>query len=70
MNDKYLESGLPKYLKDSLDEYQISLAKIEAGEKDYRFDLYYDGLRSNINVAENGKQISKAQANYLRNKYL
>lgn len=70
MNDEYLESGLPKYLKDSLDEYKISLAKIEDGEKDYRFDLYYDGLRSNINVAENGKQISKAQASYLRNKYL
>lgn len=70
MNDEYLESGLPKYLKDSLDEYKISLVKIEAGEKDYRFDLYYDGLRSNINVAENGKQISKVQANYLRNKYL
>ena len=69
-DDNSMESGLPKYLKESLDEYKISLEKIEAGQKDYRFDLYYDGLRSNINVAENWKQISKEQANYLRNKYL
>jgi len=70
INKEYLEGGLPKYLKESLDEYKISLQKIESGQKDLRFDLYYDGLRSNINVAENGYQISKEQANYLRNKYL
>lgn len=70
MNEDFLESGLPKYLRVSLEEYKTSLAKIESGQKDCRFDLYYDGLRSNINVAENGKQISKEQANYIRNKYL
>lgn len=71
MDDKeYLECNLPKYLKVSIDEYKESLSKIEAGIKDYRFDLYYDGLRSNINVAENGKQISKEQAEYIREKYL
>ena len=70
MIEDFLENGLPKYLKVSLDEYKESLARIEAGHKDCRFDLYYDGLRSNINVAENGKQISSEQANYIRNKYL
>lgn len=66
----YLECGLPLYLKESLDEYKISLGNIENGKKDLHFDLYYDGLRSNINVAENGQQISKAQAQYLRKTYL
>ena len=71
MEDKsYFECGLPKYLAQSLEEYKISLEKIESGQTDTRFDLYYDGFRSNINVAENGAQISHEQANYLRQKYL
>ena len=70
MNDTYMEGGLPGYLKTAVDEYKVSLAKIESGQKDYRFDLYYDGLRSSINAAENGHQISRDQANYLRDKYL
>ena len=57
-------------MRVSLDEYKVSLSKIESGQKDCRFDLYYDGLRSNINVAENGRQISREQANYIREKYL
>lgn len=70
MDKSFLEHGLPPYLRVSLDEYKVSLSKIESGQKDCRFDLYYDGLRSNINVAENGRQISREQANYIREKYL
>ena len=44
----YLECGLSSYLKESLEEYKVSLAKIESDQKDCRFDLYYDGVRRKI----------------------
>lgn len=69
-NRNYLECNLPPYLELALDEYKVSINKIDNGIEDCRLDLYFDGLRACINTAENANEISSEQAWYLRNEYL
>lgn len=66
----YLECGLPPYLQTSLENMIASWNKIDSGQKDYRWDLYWNELNADINSAEIEQEISPNQAWYLREKYL
>ncbi len=68
--DAYLEKGLPAYLQDSIDMMEASWKRVDSGEKDYHWDIYWCDLNSDINYAEVEQQISPDQAWYLRRKYL
>lgn len=67
---EYLEKGLPPYLNESLENMKTSWAKIDSGEKDLHWDLYWCELNADINSAEVDNTISYEQADYLREKYL
>lgn len=67
---EYLERGLPPYLNESLKNMKASWARLEKGEKDLRWDLYWCELNADINSAEVDNVISHDQADYLREKYL
>ena len=70
-NDKaYLECGLPPYLQESLADMKKSWARIDNGEEDIRWDIYWCALNADINCAEVDKRITSEQANYLRREYL
>lgn len=71
-NENYLEKTediLPDNSKQILQRYIKSLTLKKAGKSDYRLDLYYCELNSEINVLENSGFLSSEQAWYLRNKY-
>ena len=65
-----LENGLPPYLNESLKNMKASWDRIDNGEKDLRWDLYWCELNADINSAEVDNVISHEQADYLRKKYL
>ena len=67
---KYLECGLPQFLKESLEAMKIAWRKIDSGEEYLRWDCDYCSLQSDINSAEVNQIISSEQAWYLREKYL
>lgn len=69
-NTGYLECGLPPYLQTSLENMVSSWKRIDSGQKDYRWDLYWNELNADINSAEIEQEISSNQAWYLREKYL
>lgn len=69
-NHRYLECGLPPYLKKSLDDMKKSWEIEDSGERDIHWDLYWCELNASINSAEVEQTISKEQAVYLRQKYL
>ena len=69
-DNKYLEIGLPKELKNSIQEITESWERIDNGISDLHWDIAWDSLNSDINVAEVEQLISAKQANYLRKKYL
>ena len=62
-NDIYLEYNIPKFLKDSINNFKKN-------KKTTLSDIYYCTLQSDINVAEVGGSITPNQACYLRKKYL
>lgn len=67
---EYLECDLPTYLQASLETMIASWKRIDSGQKDYRWDLYWCELNADINAAEVEQEISAEQAWYLREKYL
>ena len=69
-NTERLEKGLPPYLNESLKNMKASWKRIDNGEKDLRWDLYWCELNADINSAEVDNVISHEQADYLRKKYL
>ena len=70
MNREYLECGLPPYLQTSVENMIASWEKLDGGEKDAHWDLYWCELNADINSAEVEQEISSEQAGYLRKKYL
>lgn len=70
VNKNYLETDLPKYLRNSINKMQLAWNKIEDGKKYSLFDCDYCELQSDINTAEVSNSISSEQAWYLREKYL
>lgn len=70
INKEYLERGLPPYLQTSLENMIASWARMDRGETDYQWDLYWCELNADINSAEVDQVISSEQAWYLREKYL
>lgn len=70
MEESYLECGLPKYLKLSIDNYKKGLEKIRLHEKYLHMDCDFCELQSSINSAEVDEEITSEQANFLRSKYL
>lgn len=70
VDKSYLECGLPRYLQESLEIMKETWAKLDRGEKYYRWDGDYCSLQTDINCAEVDGEISSEQAWYLREKYL
>ena len=70
LDQTYLERGLPPYLQKSVDAMASSWKKEDRGEKDLHWDIYWCDLNADINSAEVEQEISREQANYLRQKYL
>ena len=70
LDESYLEIDLPGYLEESLANMKKSWAKVDAGEFDMHWDLYWCELNADINSAEVNSLISQRQAGYLRDKYL
>lgn len=66
----YREIGLPKWLEESRDAFLKADKKIALGGTCLDWDCYYCEFQSDINVAEIEENITKEQADYLRNKYL
>ena len=58
------------YLKISLQNMIKSWERIDRGEKDLHWDLYWCELNADLNSAEVENLISSEQAWYLRRKYL
>jgi plasmid maintenance system antidote protein VapI len=67
---RYLEHGLPPYLRSSLESMKASWKIIDRGETDLHWDLCWSELNADINSAEVEQEISSEQAWYLRKKYL
>ncbi len=61
---------MPKWLEESRDAFLNADRKIASGETCFAWDCYYCEFQSDINVAEIEENITKEQADYLRNKYL
>lgn len=70
LDKSYLECGLPESLLEAIEEMKRSWARLDAGEEDLRWDLYWCELNAIINSAEVEGTISSEQAWYLREKYL
>lgn len=70
INKIYYECGLPEILQNSIKAMVLSWERMDAGEIDYRADVYYSDLNADIGCAESDGQISSEQAWYLREKYL
>ena len=66
----YLERALPVYLKNSLDEMIACWERLDRGEADNHWDLYWCDLNADINCAEVDHEITSTQAWYLRERYL
>ena len=49
---------------------QASWARIDRGEQDLHWDIYWCDLNADINCAETEQEIASDQAWYLRKKYL
>ena len=69
-DETYLEKGLPAYLQASIETMRDSWTRIDHGEKDLHWDIYWCDLNADINCAETEQEISSDQAWYLRKKYL
>lgn len=69
-DEKYLEHGLPDYLKRSIEAIKPIWETIDAGGDDLHWDIYWCELNADINSAEVDRVISPEQAAYLRKKYL
>jgi len=69
-DDSYLEKGLPEYLQKSIEAMKASWEKIDRGDEDLHWDIYWCDLNADINSAETEQEISGEQAWYLRRKYL
>ena len=70
MEKSYLDLHLPKYLEESISEFNAGLRKMEEDKNYLHFDCDYCQLQANINCAESDNEISSEQAWYLRGKYL
>ena len=70
MDEAYLERGLPEFLQQSLENMKRSWERIDAGERDNHWDIYWCDLNADINCAEVDQLITPRQANYLRREYL
>lgn len=68
--DQYLELELPEYLMESIDAMRKAWLMIDHHVQYLRWDLDYCNLQADINSAEVDMLISRAQAQYLRRKYL
>ena len=55
---------LPIYLQKSIREYQ------ENKNDKYHWDIYYDDLYGSINSAQHGGELTKEEADWLREEYL
>lgn len=65
-----IESSLPTYLSQQLDEYLFARRKWIEDRSYTLFDCDYVEFQSNINCAEVNGDISSSVATYLREKYL
>lgn len=70
VDERYLERGLPDFLQQSVDNMKLSWERIDAGETDLHWDIYWCDLSADINCAEVEQLITPRQANYLRREYL
>ena len=68
--ESHLELGLPGYLQESLDNYKLALERVKRKEAYHQIDCDFCELQADINCAEVDQEITAAQANYLRIKYL
>ncbi len=66
----YREIDLPKWLEESRDAFLTADKIIADGGICYSWDCYYCEFQSDINVAEVEENITKEQADFLREKYL
>lgn len=69
-DESRFDTGLPEFLQKSIKEMQESWERVDKGEKDLHWDIYWCDLNSDINYAEIEQLISSKQAWYLRRKYL
>ena len=69
-NGEYLERGLPRFLRDSINAMNASWEIEDSGKDDLHWDIYWCDLYADINCAEVEHLISGEQAQYLRRKYL
>ena len=70
INEAHYECGLPKDLKNSINNMKKSWEIVDSGKNDIHWDLYCCALNADINYAEVENLISSEQAWYLRSKYL
>lgn len=70
IDEEYLERGLPEFLRQSVENMKRSWARMDAGETDLHWDIYWCDLYSDINCAEVEQLITSRQASYLRREYL
>ena len=70
INEAHYECGLPKDLKNSINNMKKSQEIVDSGKNDIHWDLYWCELNADINYAEVENLISSEQAWYLRSKYL
>ena len=70
VDKSYLESDLPPFLANSIEQMKEAWEKYDAGERNLNWDCDYCNLQSDINIAETGNAITTEQAWYLRTKYL
>ena len=70
LDKSYLEASLPPFLVDSINTLQESWEKVDRGEMDLHWDLFWCELNADINYAEVEGLISSDSAWYLREKYL
>lgn len=66
MQKEYLEIGLPEFLFEGITD----LIEARKNNLELRLDAIYADVQSSINIAFHGNMIDKAQADYLREKYL
>ncbi len=66
----YKEIGLPQWLEESRNAFLKADKKIADGGTCLDWDCLYCEFQSDINVAEVEENITKEQADYLREKYL
>ncbi len=69
-DNSYLECDLPEFIQKSIKQLQEGRRKVDSGEKYFQLDMDWDELNADIGTAEYYNEITKHQADYLRQKYL